>query len=432
VRAEYAVLGCAARHGSSPRMKPSGSRAAWTRGLFPFLLGAALLSGCGGREQAGESAKSPVTPPVTDEPQVIFAGRPLKVSPLPCASAILIEPRTNTILYEQDARERRAPASIVKMTLELVTMREVEAGKLALSDSVRASAWASKIGGSQVYLAEGEAFTLNELMQAIAIHSANDACVAVAEHIAGTTESFVQCMNQEVEALKLTDTHYINVHGLDDEPGIGNYTTAYDISQIARELIRYPHILEWSSTVETPFRNGAFNLQNTNKLLGRFQGLDGLKTGYTVKAGFCLCATAQRQGMRLISVILGADSNPHRFQETAGLLGAGFNSYSPVTVCRAGEKLGDEVPIKGAKPKTLQGVGQREVTLVVSRPDDRRLKKEFIPAKALRAPLKAGAPVGMLKISSGDTVLAEVPVVAGADIAATGLGAWLRGVFRKG
>jgi D-alanyl-D-alanine carboxypeptidase (penicillin-binding protein 5/6) len=239
-------------------------------------------------------------------------------------------------------------------------------------------------------------------------------------------------MNQEAEALSLQDTHYINVHGLDDEPGEGNRTTAYDIAQIGRELMRHQHILDWSSTVEAPFRGGAFLLQNTNKLLGHFAGLDGIKTGYTEKAGFCLCASAERNGLRLISVVLGADSNKHRFDETARLLAAGFNSVTPVLLCRKGDEIGGEVPVKGGKPKVVRANAAREITLVVSRPDDRKLKKEFVPAPGLHAPLKAGASVGKLRVTSGDQVLAEVPAVASADVAATGLGAWLRRAFRKG
>jgi serine-type D-Ala-D-Ala carboxypeptidase (penicillin-binding protein 5/6) len=390
------------------------------------LVALLFISGCGGKDRPAP-AQAP-----KKEPRFIFAGRPLQIPPLPCVSAVLIEPVTNTVLYDQNSHVRRAPASIAKMTLELVTMNEIAGGKLALTDSIKVSGHASKIGGSQVYLAEGEVFPLEQLMQAISIHSANDACSAVAEHIAGTDDGFVQLMNQEVEVLQLNDTHYVNCHGLDDEPGIGNYSCAYDIAQIARELIRFPKILEWSSTIEAPFRGGAFLLQNTNKLLGRFEGIDGLKTGYTEKAGFCLCATGKRSGFRLISVVMGADSNKHRFEETARLMGAGFNSYSVVDVCRAGDALGDEMQIAHAEPKSLKPAAGEDVTLVVSRPDDRKLKKEFIPVKGLKAPIKAGTEIGKLRISSGDQVLAEVPAVAPVDVRATGIRAWLHRMFTKG
>jgi D-alanyl-D-alanine carboxypeptidase (penicillin-binding protein 5/6) len=399
-------------------------------GLCVLFLAIVLGVGCHRGAPEEQAASPPKQNPA--RPKVIFAGRPLEMPPLPCASAVLIEPRTNTVLYEQNAHDHRAPASIAKMTLELVVMNEVASGKLALTDSIKASAHASKIGGSQVYLAEGEVFPLEELMQAIVIHSANDACAAVAEHIAGTTDGFVQLMNQEVEALDLKDTHYVNVHGLDDEPGIGNYSSAYDVAEIARELIRYPKILEWSSTIQAPFRGGAFILQNTNKLLGRFEGVDGIKTGYTHKAGFCLCASGERGGFRLISVVMGADSNRHRFDESARLLGLGFNSYMAVPVCKAGDPLGDDVPIAGAKPKMLHPTATEDVTLLVSRPDDRKLKREFVPVKGLHAPIREGTAIGTLRVISGDEVLAEVPAVAPADVAAKGLGAFFRRIFTKG
>lgn len=389
-----------------------------------ILLVSLLATACGDRGK-----ESPAPAIISDSTRVIFAGRPVELPRLPCASAILIETGSNRVLHEQNARERRAPASIAKMTLELVVMNEVAAGKLSLDDTVRVSPWASRIGGSQVFLADGEAFPLGELMKAIAIHSANDACVAVAEHLAGNADGFVRLMNQETEVLGLKDTHYVNVHGLDDEPGEGNRTTAYDISQIGRELIRYPHILDWSSTVEAPFRGGSFLLQNTNRLVGRFSGLDGLKTGYTKKAGFCLCATAQRNGFRLLSVILGADTNHDRFEETASLLAAGFNAYAPVRICGKGDPLGDPVPVRGAKVKTVRAVAPGEVTVVVSRPDDRRITKKLVVVETLRAPVRAGTQVGTLRVLAGDALLAEVPAVAAEDIPAAG---WLRRLFSRG
>lgn len=399
--------------------------------VLAVLLGALLAPGCG-----GGPAQSTDQAAVSDTAQVVFAGRPLEMPPLPCASAILLEPSGSRILYEQNAHERRAPASIAKMTLELVVMREVEAGRLALTDSIRVSSWASRIGGSQAYLAEGEVFPLEELMKAIAIHSANDACVAVAEHIAGTSDGFVRLMNQEIEHLGLQHTAYVNVHGLDDEPGVGNYTTAHDIALIGRELIRHPKILEWSSIREEWFRppdpatkSEGFLLQNTNKLVGRFAGLDGLKTGYTAKAGFCLCATAERNGFRLVSVVLGAESNRHRFDETATLLAAGFNTYTPVRVIRKGEPMGDPVAVRGGKLKSVSAVAPRDLTVVVSRPDDRRIQKTIDPLPGLRAPVRAGQPVATLKVTSGDGVLAELPLVAAEEVPAAG---FFRRLFSRG
>ncbi len=362
---------------------------------------------------------------------LLIAAQPLNIPLIPCASAILIEPSTNTILYEQNARALRAPASIVKMTLEMAVLDEIAAGRFALTDSIHVSAWASRIGGSQAYLAEGEVFSLEDLLKAIVVSSANDACVAVAEHIAGSADGFVSLMNQEVERLGLTDTRYVNVHGLDDNPATGNVTTAYDIAQVGRELIRHPHVLEWSSIEKAPFRDGAFILENTNKLVGRFEGLDGLKTGYTAKAGFCLCATAERRDLRLISVVLGCESNRDRFADTAELLSAGFNSYSRVDLARKGADIKEELPIEGGEPELIRPVAPRDVAALVSRIDERRLERRFVPRSNLRAPLRVGEEVGNVELFVGDRVLASYVVVSPTDVRKTGLMAWVSGLFSR-
>lgn len=410
----------------APLRAPAASVGCVVSWLSILLCVVTLVSGCGKKDSNSAVAALPVEAPTAVPNELVFAGRALERSPLPCASAILIEPTTNTVLYEQGAHELRAPASIVKMTLQLVVLREIEAGRLALTDSIRVSEWASNIGGSQAYLAAGEVFSLEELMKAIVIHSANDACAAVAEHIAGTTDGFVELMNREVQHLGLTDTRYVNVHGLDDEPTQGNVTTAYDIAQIARELIRYPKVLEWSSIEKTEFRNGEFILENTNKLIGRFEGCDGLKTGYTARAGFCLCATAERDDLRLISVVMGCAANRDRFGESAELLASGFNSYSLVAGSPKPADLGQEIEIRGGKPKLVRPVLGSATAVLVSRPDDRGIVRRFVPDPAVRAPLNAGDPVGKMQILSRDKVLAELPVVTPVAVEATGLLAWFR------
>lgn len=339
----------------------------------------------------------------------------IEVAPIRAVSAILIEPNTGQVLYEQNADAPRAPASIAKTMLELVVLEKIQAGELKLDDPITASAWASKIGGSQVYLREGEVFPLEDLMKAIVIHSANDACVAVAEHIAGSADGFVDLMNIEARHMGLENTHFINVHGLDDEPGQGNVTSARDISKIAQKLITMPHVLEWSSIQETPFRDGAFLLQNTNKLLGRFPGLDGLKTGYTHKAGFCLCATAERKGMRLVSVVMGAESNKARFEETARLLGAGFAQLSMNALYAAGDPIPGGVPV--ARGRALRVESVAAAPLAVLLPKRAEVPKAvLIPKKGLVAPIKKGDTVGSIEVTleSGETLRA--PVIAASDM----------------
>jgi len=337
----------------------------------------------------------------------------LEVSNPKAVSAILIEPETGRLLFEKYADLPRAPASIAKIMLELIVLERVQNGELHLSDSIRVSAWASRIGGSQVYLSENEAFTLEDMLRAITISSANDACVAVAEHIAGSAEGFVDLMNLRAREMGLTNTHYVNVHGLDDEPGAGNVTTARDIATVARLLVTMPHVLDFSSTVEAPFRGGEFKLQNTNKLLGHFNGLDGLKTGYTTKAGFCLCATAQRNGMRLISVIMGAESNKMRFSETARLLGAGFAQLRRNVVLEAGAPIAQGVPVGGGRKTVVLAVAASPLTVILPQ---RVAPPEpvLVPKRGLRAPIAKGDTIATveLRLPEGDVVSA--PVVAAA------------------
>ncbi len=339
----------------------------------------------------------------------------IETAPIKAVSAILIEPSTGQVLYEQNADVPRAPASIAKTMLELVVLEKVQSGELKIDEPITASAWASKIGGSQVYLKEGEVFPLEDLMKAIVIHSANDACVAVAEHIAGSADGFVDLMNIRARELGLTNTRFINVHGLDDEPGQGNVTTARDIAKIAQHLVTMPHVLEWSSIEEAPFRDGAFLLQNTNKLLGRFPGLDGLKTGYTHKAGFCLCATGERKGLRLISVVLGAESNRARVDESARLLGAGFAQLSLSPLYAAGDPIPGGVPIARGRQARVDGVAGAQLAVILPRRAEVP-KAVLIPKKGLQAPIKKGDTVGSVEVTleNGETVRA--PVLAAGDM----------------
>ena len=335
----------------------------------------------------------------------------LELAPPRAASAILIVAGTGQVLYEMDADLPRAPASIAKLMLELVVLEKVQAGDLKLDEPVQVSAWASKIGGSQVYLKEGEVFPLEDLLQAIVIHSANDACVAVAEHVAGSADGFVDLMNLRAREMGLTSTHYVNVHGLDDEPVEGNLTSARDIATIAARLVKMPHVLAWSSIEETPFRGGDFLLHNTNKLLGRFPGLDGLKTGYTRKAGFCLCATAERKGLRLISVILGAGSDRARFDESARLLGAGFTQLSVSTLYAAGDPIPGGVPISGGRKLRVDAVTAAPLNVILPRRADPP-KPILIPLPGLKAPIAKGDTVGSIEARLADGNVIRTPAVA--------------------
>jgi D-alanyl-D-alanine carboxypeptidase (penicillin-binding protein 5/6) len=239
-------------------------------------------------------------------------------------SFTLMDTTTGEVLVEERADIRRAPASVTKVMTMLVAMDAVSEGKVSYDDVVRVSAKAAGTGGSQIYLAEGERITLRDLMIAIVVASANDACVAVAEHIAGTENAFVALMNTEVERLGLTNTHFANSNGL---PADSHYSSAYDLAMITRELVlRHPEVLEWTSMRYTTIRDGKTTLYNTNLLLGQVDGLNGLKTGHTESAGYCLSATASRGGKHRISVVMGYPTDDGRWQKTIELLEYGFGT----------------------------------------------------------------------------------------------------------
>jgi serine-type D-Ala-D-Ala carboxypeptidase (penicillin-binding protein 5/6) len=335
----------------------------------------------------------------------------------PYASAILTEAQTGQILFEQDAHKEWPPASLTKMMLMLIVMEKVKQGAISLSDPIAVSAKASKIGGSQVYLKEGESFPLEEMMKAIVIHSANDASEAVAERIGGSAEGFVDLMNQRAQAMGLKDTHYVNVHGLPPEKGQpSDLTSAYDIAMLARELVKYPEILKWSATAKDSFRDGKFVLENTNHLIGKFPGADGLKTGSYHEAGFNLAATAQRDGLRLISITLGSPRPRIRFSEGARLLSMGFNGYQLLTVMKAGAAVPQEVKVKGGEVSAISPVLARPAQVFVKRSDAKEVKFSLQLNNPVWAPLKKGDKLGELIVTLGSQQIAKFPLISAHDI----------------
>ncbi len=339
-----------------------------------------------------------------------------------CAAAILVEAQTGKVLFSYNADLQRPPASTQKLLLELVVMDALAAGEVSLEDTIRVSAEASRINGSQVFLRQGEAMPLREMMKAAMVVSANDACVAIAEHLAGTEAKFVARMNAKARELGLKHTRATNSYGLDTTPeGQGNITTAYELAQIALALLRqYPEALQWSSLRETPFRDGTQTLHSTNKLLDRLEGMDGLKTGFTSRAGFCLVGTAQRRGMRLISVVLGARNPRVREQETVRLQEWGFEHYAKVPLAEAGQSMGLVTLDWGAEP-VVNAVLSNPLAVVLRTEQKRHLRSELdLPSKH-PAPVRQGQGLGTLKISLGDSLLAEVELVAEKSVDRVGL-----------
>ena len=330
----------------------------------------------------------------------------------PFASALLVEASTGAVLFEHEADTPRSPASTQKLLLQLVVMEALADGRVALTDSVHASARASRTGGSQVYLQQGEVFPLSEMMAAIVISSANDACVAVAEHVGGSVEGFVHLMNAKARQLGMTSTRCVNVHGLDDTPrDEGNETTARDLAAIARALLPHEKILEWSSIRMRPFRGGAFTLYTTNKLLGRFPGLDGLKTGYTKRAGSCLVATALRRDMRLVSVVMGGRGEKARDRETTRLLEWGFAHFVKGPLALAGEPVG-KVPLDWGQEPEVSAVTADTFVAVLTPEQRRRVDRKVELPELQPAPVAAGDTLGMLHLRLDDAVLAQVELIA--------------------
>ena len=281
------------------------------------------------------------------------------------SSAILVEPTTNTILYDINKDERRPPASMTKMMTMLLIMEAIDEGKINLTDKVTISKNAASMGGSQVFLQENMQIEVDQLLKGIAIASGNDAAVAMAEHIAGSVDEFVNMMNKKVKDLGLKNTHFMNVHGLEAQE---HYSSAYDMSQIAIELLKHDKILNYTSLYEDylikPDGTKAW-LVNTNKLVRFYEGVDGLKTGFTKEAMYCLTATAKKNNIRFITVVMGADTTEHRSADTTSMLNYAFTNYKVNTILEKEKVLGE---IEINRGKSDKGT--------FSRSEERRVGKE--------------------------------------------------------
>tara|TARA_Y100000588_G_scaffold393012_1_gene507167 strand:- start:252 stop:1277 length:1026 start_codon:yes stop_codon:yes gene_type:complete len=327
-----------------------------------------------------------------------------------------MEAETGSVLFEYNSYLPRSPASTIKLLLMLVVMEEIEDLKVNLDEPVTVSQEASRIGGSQVYLKEGEVFRLGELMEAIAISSANDACVAVAEYISGTAEEFVELMNQRSKRLGLFNSVCVNVHGLDDTPlDNGNVTTAYDLAVVSKNLLYHSKVIEWAVQRERPFRRGQFRLFNTNKLLGQYRGLNGLKTGYTNRAGFCLVGTAERKDMSLISVVLGAPDEETRYIETRKLLDHGFQNFVKMRILRSGQNAGI-VELREGSQSHVQALVQDEYIAVLRKGDDSRMRRQLEYRENIVAPVRKGEVIGSLSVYIGERSVFKTDLVAAEEV----------------
>ena len=325
-------------------------------------------------------------------------------------SALLRDMATGTVLYEKNAHEKLAPASVTKVMTMLLIMEAIDEGRIGWDDTVTASEAAAAKGGSQIYLKVGETMSVTDMVKSIAVSSANDCACAMAEHIAGSEEAFVAAMNRRAEELGMQDTHFVNCTGLDDgEDAKAHLTSAYDIALMSRELMKnHPEIQKFTTIWMDTVRDGAFGLSNTNKLVRFYPGATGLKTGFTSGAGYCLSATAQRDGLGLIAVVMGAESSQARFAACKQLLDHGFANYALVSP----ETPEGSVPVKLGTAETVQAVPAEAVQLLVDKGQLRQVQIETVLEQQVSAPVSKGQRLGTMTVKVGEQTLKQIPLVA--------------------
>ena len=331
---------------------------------------------------------------------------------LTAPSAVLMDLATGTVLYETNAHERLAPASVTKVMTLLLIMEAIDSGKISWQDTVTASEAAAAKGGSQVYLKVGETMSVEEMVKSITVSSANDCACAMAEYIAGSEAGFVEKMNAKAKELGMEDTYFVNCTGLDDEPSAAEHlTSAYDIALMSRELLlHHPDIKKFTTIWMDTVRNGSFGLANTNKLVRFYEGTTGLKTGYTSAAGHCLSASALRDGLELVAVVLHCPSSTDRFQSAKALLDYGFANYALVPV-QEGETL-SPVPVVLGQSETVQPVASGEEQLLIDKGLRQSVTRTVELLPSVQAPVSQGQRLGTLTIQADGQVLGEIPLVA--------------------
>lgn len=330
-------------------------------------------------------------------------------------SAIMIESSTGEVIFKKNENEKRPPASMTKMMSMLLIMEALEKGNITLDEEVTTSAYASSMGGSQIFLKVGEKMSINDMLKGIAIGSANDATVALAERIAGTEEAFVKLMNDKAVSLGCKNTNFKNATGLDAE---NHYSTAYDMSLIAKELVKHKKILEYTSTYEDYLRkdtSSPFWLVNTNKLVRFYSSVDGLKTGFTKEAGYCLTSTAEKDNMRLITVVMNEPTPQIRNSETTSMLDYGFNMYSIDKLLDTDTSL-DKVKVDLGKTLYVEIVPTEEVKILNNKTSDKRNVTYNLELNKIKAPVKKGDIVGTIKVYEEGNIINEIPATVKYDI----------------
>lgn len=366
--------------------------------ILAFLLAAAVLASCAFAAPA-ESTQSE-------------SASDTAVS-VPVPSALVMEKTSGKVLYEKNAHEHMPPASVTKIMTLLLTVEEIEAGRLSEDDTVTGSSHASSMGGSQIWLKEGETLTVGEMLKAVAIVSANDCAVALGEHIAGSEEAFVARMNKRAAELGMKDTHFVDCTGLTEDPN--HYTSAYDIALMSRKLISYDRIKKYSTIWMDTLRDGKNQLVNTNKLVRFYKGTTGLKTGFTKKAMYCLSATAERDGVEYIAVVLHGATSTERFESAKTLLNWAFANFALCSL-----RSPDAVPpvrVELGETDSVQPEYSGDEKLLIEKNKLGDVQYEFSLPQSVPAPVEEGQKLGELIVRSDGTELARVPLLASGGVA---------------
>ena len=331
-------------------------------------------------------------------------------------SAVLMDAATGTVLYEKNAHEPLAPASVTKVMTLLLIMEAIDSGKIRWEDMVTASETAAAKGGSQIYLKVGETMSVSDMVKSIAVSSANDCACAMAEHLSGSEAAFVEAMNRRAKELGMNDTNFVNCTGLDDDPDAQNHkTSAYDIAVMSRELLtQHPDIKKYTTIWMDTVRNGAFGLSNTNKLVRFYAGATGLKTGFTSTAGYCLSATAEREGMELIAVVMGAPTSKERNAACKSLLDMGFANYAVVSPQPEEDA---SVAVKLGSAASVRAVPGEQPKLLIDKALKGSITTEITLSDNVTAPVARGQTLGTLTVRDRDKILAEIPLVAESEVA---------------
>ena len=327
---------------------------------------------------------------------------------LPVGSAVLMEKETGTILYEQNAHAKLEPASVTKVMTMLLVLEAIDGGVLTWEQPISVSAHAVSMGGSQIWLKENEQMTVRDMFKAVAVVSANDCAVALAEAVAGSEDAFVQRMNERAGELGMADTTFLNATGL---PAPGHVTSAYDIALMSRQLVLYhPEIREFTTIWMDSLRNGAFQLSNTNKLIRFYDGATGLKTGYTSSAHYCLSATAERDGMELIAATMNSPTSPQRFEAAKALLNFGFANYALVNVYPS--QAIPPVNVELGEYETVQPLLDGNAKVLLEKAQAARVETALELSPTVQAPVEQGQILGHMRVSVDNVTVAEVPLVA--------------------